>query len=210
MIHGLTNISMDILNIWEKSVSFQGYPGTLSCSITGVVCPEQLGRQTSSAVLKPKLNYFGVEEQIMDLSSDLLLKRAINIKVIVTERWKEEVQKQLQTQINRFDSQLQQLDAQGQQAVTQLQQSGQAENVVQQQVANVQNQVNTKKNEILQKKNQAIQQLDQVQKLEMGQEVGQGQLESFFTVKQGDNLVQKMQVEILLEDGIIKEVRGAL
>lgn len=146
----------------------------------------------------------------MDLSSDLLLKRAINIKVIVTERWKEEVQKQLQTQINRFDGQLQQLDAQGQQAITQLQQSGQAENVVQQQVANVQNQVNAKKNEILQKKNQALQQLDQVQKLEMGQEVGQGQLESFFTVKQGDNLVQKMQVEILLEDGVIKEVRGEL
>ena len=146
----------------------------------------------------------------MDLSSDLLLKRAINIKVIVTERWKDEVQKQLQNQINRFDSQLQQLDAQGQQAITQLQQSGQAENVVQQQVANVQNQVNAKKNEILQKKNQAIQQLDQVQKLEMGQEVGQGQLESFFTAKQGDNLVQKMQVEILLEDGIIKEVRGEL
>lgn len=146
----------------------------------------------------------------MDLSSDLLLKRAINIKVIVTERWKEEVQKQLQNQINRFDSQLQQLDGQGQQAITQLQQSGQAENVVQQQVANVQNQVNTKKNEILQKKNQGLQQLDQVQKLEMGQEVGQGQLESFFTVKQGDNLVQKMQVEILLEDGVIKEVRGDL
>ena len=146
----------------------------------------------------------------MDLSSDLLLKRAINIKVIVTERWKEEVQKQLQNQINRFDSQLQQLDAQGQQAITQLQQSGQAENVVQQQVANVQNQVNAKKNEILQKKNQALQQLDQVQKLEMGQEVGQGQLESFFTVKQGDNLVQKMQVEVLLEDGVIKEIRGEL
>ena len=146
----------------------------------------------------------------MDLSSDLLLKRAINIKVIVTERWKEEVQKQLQNQINRFDSQLQQLDTQGQQAITQLQQSGQAENVVQQQVANVQNQVNGKKNEILQKKNQALQQLDQVQKLEMGQEVGQGQLESFFTVKQGDNLVQKMQVEILLEDGVIKDIRGEL
>ncbi|NEQ95435.1 MAG: hypothetical protein F6K30_01665, partial [Cyanothece sp. SIO2G6] len=117
---------------------------------------------------------------------------------------------QLQSEINRFDGQLQQLQSQGQQALTQLQQGGQPENVIQQQTVNVQNQVNSKKNEILQKKNQALQQLDQVQKLEMGQEVGQGQVESFFTAKQGDNLVKKMQVEIVLEDGVIKEVRGEL
>ncbi|MGK7891701.1 MAG: YlqD family protein [Leptolyngbyaceae cyanobacterium] len=146
----------------------------------------------------------------MDFSSELLLKRPINIKVIVTEPWKNEVQAQLQTQINRLDGQMQQLEAQGQQALTQVQQSGQPENVVSQQTVNVQNQVNSKKNEILQKKNQALQQLDQIQKLEMGQEVGQGQVESFFTAKQGDNLVKKMQVEIVLEDGVIKEVRGEL
>ncbi|NET11111.1 MAG: hypothetical protein F6K16_41790 [Symploca sp. SIO2B6] len=148
----------------------------------------------------------------MDLSSELLLKRPINIKVVVTEPWKNEVQTQLQGQINRFDGQLQQLETQGQQAILQVQQNpnNQPENVVQQQINSVQNQVNTKKNEILQKKNQALQQLDQVQKLEMGQEVGQGQVESFFTIQQGDNLVKKMQVEVLLEDGVIKEIRGDL
>ncbi|NER00059.1 MAG: hypothetical protein F6K30_25735, partial [Cyanothece sp. SIO2G6] len=87
----------------------------------------------------------------MDFSSELLLKRPINIKVIVTEPWKNEVQGQLQTQINRLDGQLQQLESQGQQALTQLQQGGQPENVIQQQTVNVQNQVNSKKNEILQK-----------------------------------------------------------
>ena len=30
-----TEGATDILNIWEKAVSFQGYTGTLACSIMG-------------------------------------------------------------------------------------------------------------------------------------------------------------------------------
>ncbi len=147
----------------------------------------------------------------MDLGSQLLLKRAINIKVVVTPRWKEEVQAQLQNQINRLDGQLQQLETQGQRAVSEIQKQGNGEDsAIAQQVGNIQNQVNQNKSKILEKKNQALQQLQQVQMLEMDQEVGQGQLESFFTVNQGDNLVKKMQVEILLKDGVIEEIRGEL
>ncbi len=147
----------------------------------------------------------------MDLGSQLLLKRAINIKVVVTPRWKEEVQAQLQTQINRLDGQLQQLETQGQRAVTEVQKQGNGdESAAAQQISAIQNQINQNKSKILEKKNQALQQLQQVQMLEMDQEVGQGQLESFFTVQQGDNLVKKMQVEILLKDGVIEEIRGEL
>ncbi|MEB3356940.1 MAG: YlqD family protein [Synechococcales bacterium] len=148
----------------------------------------------------------------MDLSSQLLLKRPINIKVVVTPRWKEEVQKQLQNQINRWDGQLQQIETQGQRAIAEVQKQITDPNdpTINQQVGNIQGQVNRRKSEILEKKNQALQQLQQVQLLEMEQEVGQGQLESFFTVQKGDNLVQKMQVEILLRDGVIEDIRGEL
>lgn len=147
----------------------------------------------------------------MDLASELLLKRAINIKVIVTPRWKEEVQAQLQSQINRLDGQLQQLETQGQRAIAEVQKQGSAEDpMVAQQISNIDNQVNQNKSKILEKKNQALQQLQQVQMLEMDQEVGQGQLESFFTVQKGDNLVKKMQVEILIKDGVIEDIRGEL
>jgi hypothetical protein len=147
----------------------------------------------------------------MDLGSQLLLKRAINIKVVVTPRWKEEVQTQLQNQINRLDGQLQQLETQGQRAVAEVQKKAEGDDpAIAQQVSSIQNQVNQNKSKILEKKNQALQQLQQVQMLEMDQEVGQGQLESFFTVNQGDNLVKKMQVEILLKDGVIEEIRGEL
>ena len=143
----------------------------------------------------------------MDLSSQLMLKRPVNIKVVVTERWKDEVQKQLQNQVNRLDGQLQQLESQGQQAIAELQKQGDAAEA---QIDNVQGQLNSKKNELLQKKNQLLQQLQQIQMLEMEQEVGQGQIDSFFTVQKGDNLVQKMQVEILLRDGVVEDIRGEL
>ena len=136
-----------------------------------------------------------------------MLKRPVNIKVVVTPRWKEEVQKQLQNQVNRLDGQLQQLETQGQQAITELQKQGDAATA---QIENVQTQLNTKKSEILQKKNQQLQQLQQIQMLEMDQEVGQGQIDSFFSVQKGDNLVQKMQVEILLRDGVVEDIRGEL
>ncbi len=149
----------------------------------------------------------------MDVSqSHLLLKRAVNIKVIVTPRWKEEVQQQLQNQINQLDGQLQQMDAQGQRMVTEMQKQSAQPNdpAILQQIGNIQAQVNQKKSEVLERKNQTLQQLQQVQLLELDREVGQGQIEGFFRVEKGDNLIRKMQVEVLLRDGVVEEIRGDL
>ena len=77
-----------------------------------------------------------------------------------------------------------------------------------QQIDNIQIQVNQKKSELLEQKNQILQQLQQVQLLELDQEVNQGQIESFFRVETGDNLIKKMQVEVLLRDGVIEDIRG--
>ncbi|HEY9794846.1 MAG TPA: YlqD family protein, partial [Leptolyngbyaceae cyanobacterium] len=83
--------------------------------------------------------------------TNILLKRPVNIKAIVTPRWKEEVQQQLQAQINQIDSQLQQLDLQGQRAIAEIQkQSIQPPGPqVAQQIDNIQLQVNQKKSELL-------------------------------------------------------------
>jgi len=35
-------------------------------------------------------------------------------------------------------------------------------------------------------------------------------IESFFNVAVGDNLVRKLQVELLIKDGVIQEIRGEL
>lgn len=143
-------------------------------------------------------------------NSPLLLKRPITVKVIVTPLWKEEVQQQLQGQISELDQQLQNLDLQGQRAIAELQQG----NIVpispeaQAQIKNIENQVSHKKREMLDQKNQALQQIQQVQTLELDQEIVQGQMESLFRLEKGDNLVQKLKVEIVVRDGIVQDIRG--
>jgi len=144
--------------------------------------------------------------------SQLILKRSVNIKAIVTPRWKEEAQQQLQAQINQLDNQLQQLEMQGQRMVSEIQKQSlkpPSPEVVQQ-IDNIQTQVNQKKSEFLEQKNQILQQLQQVQMLELSQEVHQGQIDSTFRLEQGDNLIEKLQVEVLLRDGIVEEIRGSV
>lgn len=148
----------------------------------------------------------------MEVSNSLLLKRPVTLKVVVTPRWKEEVLQQLQTQINETDGQLQQLELQGQRMIAEIQKQNLQPPGPQtsQQIEEVQSQMNQRKSELLDQKNQVLQNLQQVQFLELDQEVVQGQIESYFSLKLGDNLVQKMQVEVLMRDGIVEEIRGDL
>ena len=144
--------------------------------------------------------------------SSLLLKRPVTVKAIVTAKWKEEVQQQLQNQIAQLDQQMQQIQMQGQRTIEEIQkkaqQSGNAQ--IAKQVENIQAQVNQKKSEMLDKKNQFLQQLQQIQLLELDKEVVQAQMESFFRLEKGDNLVKKLNVEVVLRDGVVEEIRGEL
>lgn len=147
-----------------------------------------------------------------DAQTSLLLKRPVTIKVIVTPRWKEEAQQQLQAQMAQIDAQIQQLESQGQRAIAEIQRQSliPLPPAAAQQIDNIQIQVNQQKSEFLEQKNQYLQQLQQVQFLELNQEVAQAQLESFFRVEKGDNLVAKMNVELVLRDGIVEEIRGEI
>ena len=147
----------------------------------------------------------------MDISNQqLLLKRVVNVKAIVTPVWKDEMQQHLQTQINQLDQQFQQMDMQGQRAIAEIQKQSVQPPGPQtaQQVENIQLQINEKKSELLEQKNQLLQNLQQVQILELDQEVNQFQIEGFFRVEIGENLISKMQVEIVMRDGVVEEIRG--
>jgi hypothetical protein len=155
----------------------------------------------------------------MDIpKNQLLMRRAVAVKAVVTPRWKDEAQQQLQANLNQFDMQLQQLELQAQQMVTEIRKQGiqviGAENLqpdnVQAQIQELQIQFNSRKSELLDQKNQMLQQLNQVQLLQLEQEVDQGQIDNFFYMQEGDNLIQKMQVEILLRDGVVEQIRGML
>jgi len=148
----------------------------------------------------------------MEDNNQLSLKRVVNIKSVVTPRWKEDFQQQLQQQVEQVDVQLQQLDMQGQRAISELQKTGLQPPGPQmvQQIENIQSQVNQSKGDLLNQKNQMLQQLQQIQLLELGQEVVTGQMESMFNLRVGDNLVLKTNVDILLRDGLVEEIRGEI
>ena len=148
----------------------------------------------------------------IDSKDQLVLKRAVNVKAVVTPLWKDEIQQQLQAQINQVDQQLEQVEMQGQRAIAEIKKQSLQPPGPQtvQQIDNIQLQVNQKKSELLEQKNQSLQNLQQVQLLDLDQEVNQFQIEGIFSVEPGDNLISKMQVEILLRDGIVEEIRGDL
>lgn len=149
----------------------------------------------------------------MDEANDkLLLKRTINVKAVVTPRWKEEALQQLQDQINQLDGQLQQMDMQAQRMIAEIQKQSPdpTGDAVRQQIESIQSQLTQRKSEMLDQKNKTLQQLQQVQMLEMNEEVNQGQVDSFFSLAKGDNLIQKMQVEVLIRDGLVEDIRGSI
>lgn len=70
----------------------------------------------------------------------------------------------------------------------------------------IQQQVGAKRAELEEQKRNLLQQQAQVRELEMDQIVEQGQLESTCELKVGDNLVQKMQVAIVVRDGVVQSI----
>ena len=145
-------------------------------------------------------------------NTSLLLKRPVTIKAIVTAQWKEEVRQQLQNQVAQVDKQIQQLEMQGSRTIEEIKKQAKQPDSPQtaKQVESIKSQVNQKKGEMLNKKNQSLQQLQQIQLLELDQEVVQAQMESFFRLEKGDNLVKKLNVEVVIRDGVVEEIRGEL
>jgi len=146
----------------------------------------------------------------IDFANQLLLKRTVNIKVIVTPRWKDEMQQQLQLQVGQLDAQIQQIEAQGQRMIAEIERQSikpPGPDVLRE-IEGVRGEMNNRKGEFLEQKNQFLQQLSQVQVLELEQEVNQGQLDSFFPLSKGDNLIGMLQVDVVIRDGVVQDIRS--
>jgi uncharacterized protein (DUF342 family) len=145
------------------------------------------------------------------MADSLTIKRSITVRAVVTPRWKEDAERELSNAIAGSDAQLAQLEQEGQQLVDAIrsQSANPLDPRVQEQVASVQEQVAAKRAELEEQKRQLLEQQRQVRELEMEAIVEQGQLESFTDVRVGDNLVEKLQVALLVRDGIIEAIEGA-
>ena len=144
----------------------------------------------------------------MSDGTTLSIKRSITIRAVVTPAWKEEAERELSAGIATTDQQLAQLEQEGQQVVDDVrrQSANPLDPRVQEQVAQVQQQVAAKRAELEEQKRNMLQQQAQVRELEMEQIVDQGQLESFCDIQVGDNLVSKMQVAVVVRDGVIESI----
>lgn len=140
----------------------------------------------------------------------LSIKRNIAVRAVVTPRWKEDAERELGNALSNIEQQQHQLEQEGQQLVDEIrrQSANPLDPRVQEQVGSVQQQVAAKRAELEQQQRQVLEQQRQVRELEMEQIVEQGQLESFCEVGVGDNLVQKMQVVVLVRDGVIESIEG--
>jgi len=144
----------------------------------------------------------------MSEGNTLTIKRSITIRAVVTPSWKEEAERELSNGIATADQQLSQLEQEGQQVVEEVrrQSANPLDPRVQDQVAQVQQQVAAKRSELEEQKRNLLQQQAQVRELELDQIVEQGQLDSFCDIKVGDNLVSKMQVSVVVRDGVIESI----
>ena len=147
----------------------------------------------------------------MSDGTTLTIKRPITVRAVVTPTWKEEAEREISNSIAGLDQQLAQLEQVGQQVVDEVrrQSANPLDPRVQDQVAQIQQQVAAKRSELEEQKRTFLQQQSQVRELEMDQIVEQGQLESTCELKVGDNLVEKMQVAIVVRDGVVQSVEGA-
>jgi multidrug efflux pump subunit AcrA (membrane-fusion protein) len=144
----------------------------------------------------------------MSDGTTLSIKRSITVRAVVTPAWKEEAERELSNAIATSDQQLAQLEQEGQQVVEEIrrQSANPLDPRVQEQVAQVQQQVAAKRAELEEQKRNVLQQQAQVRELAMEQIVEQGQIESFCDLKVGDNLVTKMQVAVVVRDGVVESI----
>jgi F0F1-type ATP synthase membrane subunit b/b' len=147
----------------------------------------------------------------MSDATTLSIKRSITVRAVVTPRWKEDAERELSNAISGVDQQLAQLEQEGQSLIDEIrrQSANPLDPRVQEQVGSVQQQVAAKRAELEEQKRQMLDQQRQVRELDLEQIVEQGQLESFCDVRVGDNLVQKLQVAVLVRDGVIEAIEGA-
>lgn len=141
----------------------------------------------------------------------LTIKRTITVRAVVTPRWKEDAERELSGAVANTDQQLAQLEQEGQQLVDEIrrQSMNPLDPRVQEQVGSVQQQVAAKRSELEEQKRAMLEQQRQVRELEFEQIVDQGQIEGACKIKVGDNLVQKLQVAVLVRDGVVEAIEGA-
>lgn len=131
----------------------------------------------------------------------LEIKRKILVKAVVTEKFKNDLIKELQEGIQKLEAELQFIEQRTKKTITELTLKGSP------QVASYKEQIEYEKTQREAAKEKMTEQIKFVSSLELGKEVVQGEVEGPVVIQVGDNWEEITKKEIVLEDGKIIAIR---
>lgn len=132
----------------------------------------------------------------------ITLKCPITVKAKVTEDLKRKLTADIQNGLNNVEAELQQIEFQAKRMMEEQAQ------IDAQGLPALRQHIEGETQKRLDFKNQMQEKLKETERLELGAEITQGNLEQMVTLKVGDNLHEYMSAEILLEDGKIIAFRN--
>jgi hypothetical protein len=134
--------------------------------------------------------------------ASLVIKRPVQVTVITTENFKQDLLKELQESGDAVQRHIEQMEFQGRRALADLQRTN-----LNQAMA-LRQQLEAEKRKYEDMKKELEQRREEVEKLELGEEYPRGTLESEVTINPGDNLFEKLsQAQVIIKDGIVQEIR---
>ncbi len=136
--------------------------------------------------------------------SRVTVKRNITVQVIVTEKFKEELQEELREAADTTQRRIDQMEFRSRRVLAELQRT----DLSQAMSARQQFEAEKRRQEAL--KQEILQELERVETLEMGSEYPRGTLESTVELQPGDDLLEKLTgCQIVVKDGVVVEIRNS-
>jgi hypothetical protein len=132
----------------------------------------------------------------------VIVKRPIQIIVITTESFKQDLLKEIQESVDAVQRHIEQMEFQGRRALADLQRTN-----LNQAMA-LRQQLEAEKRKYEDMKKELEQRREEVEKLELNEEYPRGTMESEVEIKVGDNLFDKLsQAQIIIKDGVVQDIK---
>jgi len=133
---------------------------------------------------------------------EVTIKRNVVLRAVVTPALREEITAELDHAMEEVDERIQQIDFSTKPYLTELQRTN-----LQQAIA-VRKQIEAEKQKHTDLKEALTERKAQVEALEDGDEIIRGTLESWATLKEGDNMAEVLAgVEVVVKDDLVVEIR---
>ncbi|MBE3587454.1 MAG: YlqD family protein [Thermoanaerobacteraceae bacterium] len=132
----------------------------------------------------------------------ITITRPVVIKVRVTENYKRQLAGEIQEAIARLDVQMQHLEFQARRLTAEMERKDPRG------VPAIRQKIEQERSGRLETRQKLLDKLKEITCLTPGEEIIHGRVESIVDIKRGDHWQQIMDVEIVLEDWVVKEIRS--